>query len=253
MMLLATDKRRSVRCGGAGSAQRHPPRAGSSYVTVTVKPPSATGAPLPRPDLDVEQAERRPVLTAGCSATGRRLPAGVDPAMLAAAPGVAPLPAAVGGAGRPRAPYRRRMTALCRRSLLKGAAVTCGTGLLAACGSGSGAEPASAPSAAGPDGAAAGSRVTLGQLSDIPVGGAISVSAPDGSKVLLTQPRAGEVKAFSAVCPHEGCSASPDGDHFSCPCHGSEFELDGSLRQGPAREGLSSYDVRVVDGQVLPA
>ena len=148
------------------------------------------------------------------------------------------------------------MTGLCRRTLLKGAAATCGTGLLAACGGGS--EQVSTPAAPAPAGSAAapapgGLRVSLGQLSDIPVGGAISVKAPDGATVLLTQPEEGEVKAFSAVCPHEGCSAAPDGDHFSCPCHGSEFELDGSLRQGPAREGLSSYAVRVVDDQVLPA
>lgn len=147
------------------------------------------------------------------------------------------------------------MTGLCRRTLLKGAAATCGTGLLAAC-AGGGTPGAAAPAA--PAGSAAGAaggglRVTLGQLSDIPVGGAISVEAPGGGTVLLTQPEQGWVVAFSAVCPHEGCAASPDGDHFSCPCHGSEFELDGSLRQGPAREGLSSYAVQVVDGQVLPA
>jgi len=150
------------------------------------------------------------------------------------------------------------MTVVCRRTLLKGAAATCGTGLLAACAGG--ADPATpaapAPAEAPPAGApppGGGSRVTLGQLSDIPVGGAVSVKAPNGDTVLLTQPKAGEVKAFSAVCPHEGCSAAPEGDHFSCPCHGSQFGLDGSLLQGPAREGLSSYAVQVVDGQVLPA
>jgi Rieske Fe-S protein len=149
------------------------------------------------------------------------------------------------------------MTGLCRRTLLKSAAATCGTGLLAACASESGtvtAPAVPAPSGAAPSAAAPGGlRVTLGQVSDIPVGGAISVSAPGGDKVLLAQAKAGEVTAFSAVCPHEGCSAQPAGDHFACPCHGSEFELDGSLRQGPAREGLTEYRVQVVDGQVLPA
>ncbi|MCW2679400.1 MAG: Rieske (2Fe-2S) iron-sulfur domain protein [Frankiales bacterium] len=95
--------------------------------------------------------------------------------------------------------------------------------------------------------------MTLGQLSDIPVGGAVSVSAPGGGKVLLTQPKAGEVTGFSAVCPHEGCAVAVDDDRFACPCHGSQFELDGSLRRGPARAGLTSYPVQVVDGQVLPA
>lgn len=146
---------------------------------------------------------------------------------------------------------------LCRRTLLKGAAATCGAGLLAACAApaeqaGAPAAPAAPPSA-GPPAAGGASRATLGQLSEIPVGGAVSVTDPDGRPVLLTQPRAGEVRAFSAVCPHEGCSAAPDGDRFSCPCHGSAFALDGSLLQGPAREGLSPYAVTVQDGQVLPA
>ena len=147
---------------------------------------------------------------------------------------------------------------LCRRTLLKGAAATCGTGLLAACAGGPSPQGA-APAAPAPEPAASGAapggglRASLGQVSDIPVGGAISVEAPDGGAVLLTRPEEGEVVAFSAVCPHEGCTVGVDDDGFSCPCHGSEFERDGSLREGPAREGLASYAVQVVDGQVLPA
>ena len=152
------------------------------------------------------------------------------------------------------ATYGRPVT-VCRRTLLKGAAATCGTGLLAACadGAATGSAPPTPASSSAPAAAPGGLRVTLGQVSDIPVGGAISVTAPGGEKVLLSRPEEGEVVAFSAVCPHEGCSAQPEGDYFACPCHGSQFELDGSLRQGPARKGLSSYAVQVVDGQVLPA
>lgn len=135
-----------------------------------------------------------------------------------------------------------------RRAVLKGAAATCGTCLLAACGGGSGA---SAPPPVEPP--AGGLQGALARLSDIPVGGAVSADAPDGSVVLLTQPTEGEVVAFSAVCPHEGCSVAPDGDAFSCPCHGSQFDLSGEVTRGPARSGLDSLAVRVQDGQVLSA
>ncbi len=148
------------------------------------------------------------------------------------------------------------MTAPCRRAVLKGVVATCGAGLLAACGGGEqSAAPPAAPAASsgGAPPGGGGLRASLAQLADIPEGGALEVSDPDGKKVLLTQPEPGVVAAFSAVCPHEGCTVAPADDGFACPCHGSQFDLDGSVRRGPAESDLRTYDVRVVDGQVLPA
>ena len=128
----------------------------------------------------------------------------------------------------------------CRRTVLKGAAATCGVGLLSACGG---------------DGQAAGGDpdAPLLQLDEVPVGGATYVTAGNGDKVIVTRPAEGEAVAFSAVCPHQGCVVAPDDEQLTCPCHGSAFELDGSLKKGPAEKGLESYAVKVVDGQVLPA
>jgi Rieske Fe-S protein len=71
--------------------------------------------------------------------------------------------------------------------------------------------------------------------------------------VIVTRPTEAEAVAFSADCPHQGCTVAPDDEQLSCPCHGSQFELDGSLKKGPAEKGLEPYAVQVVDGQVLPA
>ena len=144
------------------------------------------------------------------------------------------------------------MSACDRRTLLKGAVLTCGAGLVAGCGGGS--DPASAPPprTAAPGGGG-GLRASLVQLSEIPVGGAVRADAPDGSAVLVTRPSEDEAVAFSAVCPHEGCSVAPDDDQFPCPCHGSQFALSGDVKRGPARTGLRPFEVRVVDCQVLPA
>jgi Rieske Fe-S protein len=136
----------------------------------------------------------------------------------------------------------------CRRTVLKGAAATCGVGLLAACGGGDEQESAQATT-----GGSAGSGEPLIQLDEVPVGGAKGVTASNGDKVIVTRPTEDEAVAFDATCPHQGCTVAPDDEQLSCPCHGSQFELDGSLKKGPAEKGLQSYAVQVVDGQVLPA
>ena len=63
--------------------------------------------------------------------------------------------------------------------------------------------------------------------------------------------RGDEVKAFSAVCPHLGCSvnALPDGS-FACPCHTSAFGADGARVAGPAPRGMDPLATRIEDGVV---
>jgi cytochrome b6-f complex iron-sulfur subunit len=45
--------------------------------------------------------------------------------------------------------------------------------------------------------------------------------------------------AISLVCPHLGCLVKVTPDGFACPCHGSRFLPDGSLRNGPASKPLT--------------
>lgn len=51
------------------------------------------------------------------------------------------------------------------------------------------------------------------------------------------------VFAQSAVCTHLGCltRANAKEDGFFCPCHGSEFSLDGKVRGGPAPKPLEHF------------
>ncbi|WP_081596430.1 ubiquinol-cytochrome c reductase iron-sulfur subunit [Cellulomonas massiliensis] len=120
--------------------------------------------------------------------------------------------------------------------------------LLAACG-----ESADSPGSGGGGGGAAtpGADGSLAKLSDIPVGGAVSATAADGSKILLTQPEAGTVVGLSAVCTHQGCTVLPDDAQLHCPCHGSTFDLEGKNVSGPAPKPLPAFAVRVEDGAVF--
>lgn len=122
---------------------------------------------------------------------------------------------------------------------------------------GSAASPApgaASGSAAGGSASAAGGAAVAGiaALADIPVGGGKVLA---DAKIVLTQPTAGTVKAFSAVCTHAGCTVSEvAGGTINCPCHGSKFAIaDGSVVGGPAPKPLPPVGVSVQGGQIVRA
>jgi cytochrome b6-f complex iron-sulfur subunit len=58
-------------------------------------------------------------------------------------------------------------------------------------------------------------------------------------------------RAVSALCPHLGCVISSNGSGFRCPCHGSTFDLSGTVLEGPAPKPLSWLKVGLApDGQI---
>jgi Rieske Fe-S protein len=106
--------------------------------------------------------------------------------------------------------------------------------------------PASAPAGGGGAGGG-GAGAGLAKTSEIPVGGGKIFQS---EKVVVTQPTAGEFKAFSAVCTHQACTvASVSGGTINCPCHGSKFSIaDGSVKNGPAQRPLPAKTA-TVNGQ----
>ncbi|MGY0066064.1 Rieske (2Fe-2S) protein [Streptomyces sp. QTS137] len=84
----------------------------------------------------------------------------------------------------------------------------------------------------------------LASVADIPEGGG-KVFAD--SKVVVTQPTAGEFKAFSATCTHQGCAVKSVADGvINCPCHNSNFSItDGSVQSGPATKPLPAMEITV--------
>jgi nitrite reductase/ring-hydroxylating ferredoxin subunit len=92
----------------------------------------------------------------------------------------------------------------------------------------------------------------LAKVADVPVGGGALVDAGTNGLVLLTQPRAGEIRAFNPTCPHAGAKVSPPhGNVITCPAHGSQFNATtGALLRGPAPHGLSTVPVSVESGRV---
>lgn len=81
----------------------------------------------------------------------------------------------------------------------------------------------------------------IAKTADVPVGSGVIID-----EVVVTQPSAGEFKGFSAICTHQGCTVNEVAEGtINCPCHGSKFNLDGSVANGPATRPLESKSVSV--------
>lgn len=73
--------------------------------------------------------------------------------------------------------------------------------------------------------------------------------------VIVVHTQGGQFKAFSARCTHLGCVVQfkPDegAPHFSCNCHGSQFDINGKNIAGPAPRPLTPLKVSIQESSVL--
>ena len=62
----------------------------------------------------------------------------------------------------------------------------------------------------------------------------------DGEKRGVSKDAEGNTKSVCTACTHLGCQLewNPDESSWDCPCHGSRFDSDGHLLDGPAQRGL---------------
>ena len=92
----------------------------------------------------------------------------------------------------------------------------------------------------------------LVRVDQVPVGGGVVLA---DKRIVVTQPAAGEVHAFTAVCTHQGCTVDTVADGIiQCPCHGSRFDAStGAVVRGPAAKPLAPVTVAVRDGEVFPS
>lgn len=70
---------------------------------------------------------------------------------------------------------------------------------------------------------------------------------PIGSVFLRQVTGAAKPIAFTATCPHLGCFVdfSKSAHCFKCPCHNSEFDLEGRKLKGPPPRGMDELDVEI--------
>lgn len=145
-----------------------------------------------------------------------------------------------------------------RRAVLHGLAVTAAS-VLVGCPSSDGSMSGTGPDAGTGDGdggsgstaSACGANLCL-DLDDpknaalTAVDGSLVVAAPRDS-IILVRSSATVVQAVSDICTHAGCGVRYDHVNkiLSCPCHGSQYTLTGTVLRGPAFKPLMKYETQL--------
>jgi Rieske Fe-S protein len=138
-----------------------------------------------------------------------------------------------------------------RQQFVVGAGLAMAATALGACSTyGDKPEATGEPATATPDtpgGATAAPAEAIAKTSDVPVGSGVIVD-----DIVVTQPSAGEFKGFSPKCTHAGCTVNKVADGtINCPCHGSKYNLDGSVANGPATKPLEARTVSVQGDSIV--
>jgi nitrite reductase/ring-hydroxylating ferredoxin subunit len=68
-----------------------------------------------------------------------------------------------------------------------------------------------------------------------------AIASMNGEKVAAYKEDDGTVHCLSATCTHLGCQVAFNSAErtWDCPCHGSRFDIDGHVLQGPAVQDLA--------------
>jgi Rieske Fe-S protein len=63
-----------------------------------------------------------------------------------------------------------------------------------------------------------------------------------------------EAVTVSRVCTHQSCTVAlpgAPGATLDCPCHGSQFQTNGLVVNGPAARALAQFPTRIVGNEVV--
>lgn len=84
---------------------------------------------------------------------------------------------------------------------------------------------------------------------------AVGSLAPVGDQAVVLGRDAGGLYAMTAICTHAQCNIRDSGtvsaSGLSCGCHGSQFDANGNVIQGPATSPLRHFEVLIeTDGTI---
>jgi Rieske Fe-S protein len=92
--------------------------------------------------------------------------------------------------------------------------------------------------------------VPVTSLDKVPPGSAFRTRQGESPIIVLNV--GGEIRAFDAVCTHEGCPLgwNPAQRLIRCPCHGGAYDTTGRVVDGPPPAPLHRLEAEVGDGVI---
>lgn len=105
-------------------------------------------------------------------------------------------------------------------------------------------------------GSLSGGNVTVNIDSSSPLAKTGTAAAVNfqGGVILVDHPSANVYNALSSICTHQSCQITgydSGSSQFICPCHGSQFDINGKVTQGPASAPLTKYQTQVSGNQLI--
>lgn len=94
---------------------------------------------------------------------------------------------------------------------------------------------------------------TVGTLAELNKTGQLLVkNSPVGAVLVVGTSKTDNIKAVNPTCTHAGCTVAwlAEAKKFSCPCHNSEFGIDGKVQKGPATKPLAIYTAKIEGNSV---
>jgi len=104
------------------------------------------------------------------------------------------------------------------------------------------------------NGAVTNGTIAISTATGSPIAGVGSAALVQygGGSILIAHTAATTFVAVSAICTHQGCLITGySGGIYTCPCHGSQFNTNGQVTQGPASAPLHIYPTSFANEQVI--
>ncbi|MCM1982985.1 QcrA and Rieske domain-containing protein [Lyngbya confervoides] len=94
--------------------------------------------------------------------------------------------------------------------------------------------------------------ISLGSVEELESSGLLKSQDAALASVLVVKAN-DQIQALDTTCTHQGCTAEWDSAEkvLACPCHGSKFNPDGTVANGPAEAPLKTFEVKTEDNLVL--
>lgn len=125
--------------------------------------------------------------------------------------------------------------------------------LLSSC-SGKGNSPADVQTLPTIKATATNNQLTISTASGSPISavGSAALIQYSGGYLLAAHTASNTFVVVSAICTHQGCIVNGfSGGFYICPCHGSEFDTNGSVVKGPATAALARFSTQVSNDQLV--
>lgn len=78
----------------------------------------------------------------------------------------------------------------------------------------------------------------------------VLIQSPYGFPICIYKISEDTYSAALMKCTHRGCELNVGGGIYSCPCHGSEFDTQGNVLEGPADQDLQLFKTTFDDENI---